>query len=337
MDMFKAQSAEIVVDGDVLTLTKKKIGADDVRRIPLAALTDLRVRPGGRFSPTLLQLVLNGEAPAEMTNIEPNTLVFPSTPKHKEAFESLHALLAAAVDRNRQAGGGPVAYDGPKKGWLDRTSEKLDAAAVRQREQRAARLAAELTSAGITRPDLVAAGHATAGVFGMAAGMPKLAQVVRPDEQVLQATHASVDGDSRLVAITSTRVIIVDAEVFSSSVEEFPLTAVVVTTAETEWLGNELEIRLRSGYEVELENLPDLAGFAAALRDAVHRATTPRPVTPAPAPPPVPQAAPQPQPAPPVAQPDVLGQVAKLGELHAAGVLTDEEFQAKKAQLLDRL
>lgn len=328
--MFKAQSAEIVVDGDVLTLTKKKIGADDVRRIPLAALTDLRVKPGGRFSPTLLQLVLNGEAPADMTAIEPNTLVFPSTAKHREAFEALHALLAAAVDRNRQAGGGPVAYDGPKKGWLDRTSEKLDATAARQREQRGNRLAAELTSAGITRPDLVAAGHATAGVFGMAAGLPRLAQVVRPDEQVLLATHAAVDGDSRLVAITSTRVIIVDAEVFSSSVDEFPLTAVVVTSAETEWLTNELEIRLRSGYEVELENVPDLAGFAATLRDAVHRATAPQPVAQAPAPPVA-------QPAPPVAQPDVLGQIAKLGELHAAGVLTDEEFQAKKAQLLDRL
>lgn len=34
---------------------------------------------------------------------------------------------------------------------------------------------------------------------------------------------------------------------------------------------------------------------------------------------------------------DVLGQIAKLADLHAAGILTDDEFAAKKAELLSRL
>jgi hypothetical protein len=34
---------------------------------------------------------------------------------------------------------------------------------------------------------------------------------------------------------------------------------------------------------------------------------------------------------------DVLDQIRKLGELRDAGVLTDEEFETKKAELLDRL
>jgi hypothetical protein len=34
---------------------------------------------------------------------------------------------------------------------------------------------------------------------------------------------------------------------------------------------------------------------------------------------------------------DVLTQIEKLGQLHDAGVLTDEEFDAKKAELLERL
>lgn len=88
MDNFKAQSAEVVIDGDVLTLTRKKIGADDVRRIPLAAVTDVRVKPGGRFAPALLQLVLNNEPPAEMSPNEQNTLLFPSTAKYKPAFDA---------------------------------------------------------------------------------------------------------------------------------------------------------------------------------------------------------------------------------------------------------
>jgi len=37
------------------------------------------------------------------------------------------------------------------------------------------------------------------------------------------------------------------------------------------------------------------------------------------------------------AQPDVVGQIEKLASLHDAGILTDEEFAAKKAELLERL
>jgi hypothetical protein len=42
---------------------------------------------------------------------------------------------------------------------------------------------------------------------------------------------------------------------------------------------------------------------------------------------------PPPQPAAP-AQADVLGQLQQLGELKAAGVLTEEEFAAQKAKIL---
>jgi outer membrane murein-binding lipoprotein Lpp len=59
------------------------------------------------------------------------------------------------------------------------------------------------------------------------------------------------------------------------------------------------------------------------------------------APPPPPQYAPveAPPPAPPAAapapaQPDRIAQLKELGELKAAGVLTEEEFQAEKAKIL---
>ena len=46
----------------------------------------------------------------------------------------------------------------------------------------------------------------------------------------------------------------------------------------------------------------------------------------------------QSQPAPTApAQPDIADQIKKLAELHASGVLTDEEFAAKKAELLSRM
>ena len=48
------------------------------------------------------------------------------------------------------------------------------------------------------------------------------------------------------------------------------------------------------------------------------------------------QQAPPPQaaPAPAAAAPDQLGQLKEFGELHASGVLTDEEFAAQKAKIL---
>ena len=45
------------------------------------------------------------------------------------------------------------------------------------------------------------------------------------------------------------------------------------------------------------------------------------------------QEAPPPPPQAP-AQPDVLSQLQQLGELKAAGVLTEEEFAAQKAKIL---
>jgi hypothetical protein len=46
METYKAQAAEVTIDGDVMIFTKKKIGKDDVRRIPLAAVTDHEERTG---------------------------------------------------------------------------------------------------------------------------------------------------------------------------------------------------------------------------------------------------------------------------------------------------
>jgi hypothetical protein len=54
------------------------------------------------------------------------------------------------------------------------------------------------------------------------------------------------------------------------------------------------------------------------------------------APPPAPEApsAGAPAPAPAALSDDVYDQLKKLGELRDAGILTDEEFNAKKTQLL---
>ncbi len=78
-----------------------------------------------------------------------------------------------------------------------------------------------------------------------------------------------------------------------------------------------------------------IAGTATAVSGRVARrqnnrwAAQEQQQAPAEQPPP---AAPAPAPAP--AGPDMITQLKELGELHAQGILTDEEFAAQKAKLL---
>lgn len=354
METYKASSAEVVIDGDVLTLTRKKIGKDDVRRIPLAAVTGVRTKPGGRLTAALLQLVLNDEPPADMTLIEPNTLSF-ATPKHRATMAELQARLEAVIEQNRAAGGGPVAYDAPRKGLIERASHRLEEVSdklgeVRERldesrthvdvgGERVNKIDVELAEAGITRPDVVAAAHATADFLGMSIEIPPLAQVLRPDEPLLRAARATIGDRIGLAAVTAARLVFLDRGMYGHrSHDEYPLTGIVGVSMASEFMSNAVTVRTHSGHTVVLERVPDIDGFAAALREAVHNATTPPPAPPALAPPVGPAVGQLPPPAPaPAAQPDLLAQIAKLGELHTAGVLTAEEFQAKKTELLNRL
>ena len=320
MNTFFAQSAEVVIHDGVLLLTRKKIGTVDVRRIPLRALTDIQVKSGGRFAPAMLQLVLNNEPPAAMRAVEPNTLLFPSTGKYAASFEALRTTLQEAIERNRAEGVDPaaVAFDAPRKSWLDRVADSAKAATEQQRGRQGDTLTADLVRAGITRPDLVAAANATATMFGLSPEIPRLAALLRADELLLRATRATFRGAIGLVALTDSRLIILDSTVHTTKSDEFVLSAVLSVGSGTEMFTNDLTIRLRSGADIELSNVDDRAGFAAVLRDAVHQAVAP--------------AQPQHQ-----ARPDVLDQLAKLGELRDAGVVTDAEFQIKKAELLERL
>ena len=62
-----------------------------------------------------------------------------------------------------------------------------------------------------------------------------------------------------------------------------------------------------------------------AAQDAQAAAAPPAGEAPAPPPPPPP---------PPAAQADPTAELTQLAQLHSQGILTDEEFSAKKAQIL---
>ncbi|GGM74129.1 hypothetical protein GCM10010106_20840 [Thermopolyspora flexuosa] len=78
------------------------------------------------------------------------------------------------------------------------------------------------------------------------------------------------------------------------------------------------------GYGLVHESLPFAAAVLAAIRAAAPAAATPRPL----------EAGERPRPA---SATELAELVRKLGELRDAGLLTEEEFQAKKAELLSRM
>ena len=85
-----------------------------------------------------------------------------------------------------------------------------------------------------------------------------------------------------------------------------------------------------------------VAGTATAVSNRVARRQASRwaeqgevaPAYMAAEPPPQQYAPPPPPPPAPAAGPDPIEQLKELGELHAQGILTDEEFAAQKAKIL---
>lgn len=91
-------------------------------------------------------------------------------------------------------------------------------------------------------------------------------------------------------------------------------------SASKELFANQLTIHTTSGQVMEIGNVGDVDSLATAIREELNRVRAAQ----APA-------------APPAAAPDALDQLAKLAALRDAGVVTPEEFEVKKAELLRRI
>lgn len=216
MEVYEGHDGEIGLDGDELLLTKKKVsGKDNTRRIPLRALTDVGFKDTGKLSPGWLQLIIAGEAPGKVGPTDPNTVMFLKS--HRERFIALHEHLRGVIARNREQGvdATAVEYDPVEKGKLEQWSDRLEESQQRlgeraaskrheQEERQVDELAEELARQGITRPDIVAAARETSGWMGLPVELPKLAELLRPDETVRRISRGSFnDGVAAAQARTS--------------------------------------------------------------------------------------------------------------------------------------
>ena len=150
--------------------------------------------------------------------------------------------------------------------------------------------------------------------FFSSAELNRLIDELRPDEAVKLMAACAIDDRVGLMVVTNTRILLKDRGAFASSTKEiYPRQVTSIGTKKG--VGNEILQLTVSGAGIEIRNLQ--SGRASATADLIRDAQNAQ--TAAPSAPPAPSSA---------------DELAKLAEMHAAGILTDEEFSAAKARIL---
>lgn len=140
-------------------------------------------------------------------------------------------------------------------------------------------------------------------------------------ENVVQLGQGRYGDKQGLVVLTDQRLFFFEKSLGSQTVEEFPIASVNSVNVGSKMTGEVLTIH-SSGNQSEIKYLQHGQGdeLARQMRKLMQ------------APPAAAPTAPE-----STAQPDPIEQIRKLAELRDAGVLDEQEFVAKKQQLLDRM
>ncbi|WP_158247662.1 PH domain-containing protein [Actinomyces qiguomingii] len=146
---------------------------------------------------------------------------------------------------------------------------------------------------------------------------------LRPDERVKMLVSCALDGSVGLLVLTDKRLLLKDRTLGAQATREINPRQITSISA-GRWLGNETMEFTVSGSAIKVSNLS--SGRAEELARAIRevQAAADQPVQ-------IVQQLAQPVDASPVEQ------LNGLAQLHASGVLTDEEFAAKKAEILARM
>lgn len=154
--------------------------------------------------------------------------------------------------------------------------------------------------------------------------MKKLPELLGEGEDVLNLARGEYDGNEGLIILTDRRVMFVEQGMIRHNFEDFPYDKITSVKTETGMRSGKITI-FTSGNKAELGDIhpkaraPEIGDYVRARISAassnktdVAQAATPAVDTP-------------------------VDQLKKLGELRDAGVLTPEEFESKKADILGRM
>jgi Bacterial PH domain/Protein of unknown function (DUF2510)/Short C-terminal domain len=181
----------------------------------------------------------------------------------------------------------------------------------------------EQPSKGNLRPDIASAKRRMRVTFGGGREIKRLEAHLWEGKTVDQMTTGVYGKGNGLVVLTDRRLLFLHEGLVSQTSEDFPLDKV----SSVQWSSG-LAIRTivisASGNKSEIKNVQK--NYGKEIVDKIrHRLTAPTDIS-------RPTEATEAR-----ATPDPIDQLRKLGELRDAGVLTAQEFENEKTELLDRL
>jgi hypothetical protein len=158
--------------------------------------------------------------------------------------------------------------------------------------------------------------------------LKKLPAMLHEHERVANLAQGRYEGNEGLIVATDRRVMFIDEGLVRSHREDFPYERVSSVQTSTSMMSGKLVI-FASGNKAQLENIMPKQQ-ATALADHIRHQIAGGPAAPATAA----AAASEPRPAP---TDDPFEKLRKLGELRDAGIISPEEFEAKKASIIDAI
>lgn len=328
---FNGYNGTIAVNGEQLTITHSGFAArtgglvrDQPREIPLRAISGINFKEATRLVNGWLTLGLGGAEPVRLNGgkapSDANTVMFRH--QQKDDFEKLRDLLLNVIGKNQEEGVDPstVAFDGPQQTRLERMQDKKEkfAEGPKQTPVEQVQDKKEKSTDGHQQTrwerlqdkvEKLAEGAPLARGFGVTLYSDRIQK--GPESHPLVGVSAQVESAEELHRrITVTRLALTGVFAFGLKKKTGGTSFLTVEGPGFAWVE-----------EVDRKQKQQAVVFAAKVRAAA----TSLPDDPADSQPIQPQAS------------DVTEQLRKLGELHAAGILTDAEFSAKKTELLSRL
>ena len=157
--------------------------------------------------------------------------------------------------------------------------------------------------------------------LGVRKELKKLIDKLGEGEEVVNLARGQYDGKTGLVVVTDRRILFTEQGMVRSRLEDFSYERVNSVQTEGSMMSGKLTI-YSSGNKAVIERVMPkerVTEIGDYVRAKIGGGGA---------------AAPEPQ---KQAAPDVMQQLQQLGQLRESGVLTDEEFEAKKTDLLSRL
>ncbi|GAA1984366.1 hypothetical protein GCM10009838_52810 [Catenulispora subtropica] len=324
--MVQGHSGSVEVGPDTITIMRgglagTLIGGSGPRTIPYRALSAVAFQDATRGTDGYLAFAFGGRplpAPADAVK-HPNAVVFRH--RDQEEFARLYQYLKDVVAFNL-ANGVDVAgvYAGSGDPLLGVTDAEMDGGA------------GTIGTGDGERPDIDAAAARLKWTLGSKREIKKLPEHLMPGETVTFMAAGHYSKAHGLIVLTDKRLLFLWHGFTGSQMVDFPLAAVSSVETKTGMANGTLTI-YSAGKSSEIDHV--LNGDLKLLADAIRQATTGARSGPAA------RSAAAPTPASPSPDADITldptEQIRKLADLHAAGILTDQEFATKKAELLGRI